>query len=136
MKNCFYIVCTTNTSMLENKTNLPEGGPTSCCIPFSRMLIFPSTGGRKTPDNTEQVDRRRRTGTEPAGRACAALRGGSSTGPPCSQFSQSTEPSAVSGPLCRMSLSLGALPPSSPCSCLPIPHGYLSLDTHFPGVGF
>lgn len=84
MKNCFYVVCTTNTSMLENKTNLPEGGPTSCCIPFSRMLIFPSTGGRKTPDNTEQVDRRRRTGTEPAGRACAALRGGSSTGPPCS----------------------------------------------------
>jgi hypothetical protein len=36
--------------------HLPEGGPMSCCIPFSRMLVFPSAGRRKTPTMSGELE--------------------------------------------------------------------------------
>ena len=116
----------------------------SCCIPFSRMLIFPSTGRRKTPNKTEQVERRhQREGMQclsdtsvqrPAG---PSARGSGGSGPDSFyfQFSQNIKLSNISASLHKLFLSPGAFPPQLTL-LIPTDSSSLSLDFYFPGVNF
>lgn len=131
---------TTTTS--ENKTDLPEGGPTSCCIPFSRMLIFPSTGRKKHQTVLSRWADVGGQGAEPARREGAVLRGPLSTRQRREQHRPVLPPVLTKQPaLCRLGSSVQAVPvtdgiASQLALLVPTDSSSLSLDAHFPGVDF